>query len=348
MPTWTSFYKLAVSLLCSIILTAPCYADQTLSANSQSDQALLKDKRFQQPANWQWHSFKNADGASIRYGQALVEKPNGTIVLVTGFTEFGEVYFELINDLLEANYNVYEMDWRGEGGSDRYLEDREKAYSLGFEHDENDLAQLIETIVKPQGKQKLILMAHSLGSHIALRFLHDHPGLIDKAILTAPAVELTSKENPTLISLATWWQCTTGNGKKYIDDQGNWDFMEPKVTKLITHSHDQERVRLEAAWAKQNPQLRSGGATWKWLQEYQKSLDILWSDHYLAAVKTPVLVACPGEDLIMKPYKQRQCVRRLSNLTLYEAEGARHDLFLESDEFRRPWLEWALNWARVN
>jgi lysophospholipase len=347
MPAWTYFYKLAIPLLCSIILAAPCLADATVTEKPVSDEELLKEKRFQQPPNWQWHFFKNADGASIRYGHAQAEKPKGTIILVTGFTEFGEVYFELINDLLEAHWNVCEMDWRGEGGSDRYLDDREKAYSLGFDHDATDLAQLIETVVKPQGKQKLILMAHSLGSHIALRFLHDHPGLVDKAILSAPAVDFTSKENPTLISLAIWWQNTTGNGKKYLDDQGNWAFMEPKVTKAATHSHDEKRVRLEAAWANQNPQLRSGGATWEWLQEYQKSLDIIWNGHYLKDIKTPVLVGCPGNDLIIKPYKQRQCVRKLSNLQLYEGEGARHDLFLESDWFRKPFLERALNFARI-
>jgi lysophospholipase len=170
----------------------------------------------------------------------------------------------------------------------------------------------IETVIKPQGKQKLILMAHSLGSHIALRFLHDHPGLVDKAILSAPAVDFTSKENPTLISIMTWWQCTMGNDKNYTDDQGNWAFMEPKVCKAATHSHDAERVRLEAAWVKQNSQLASGGATWKWLQEYQKSLDI-----------------------------------KIPGAQVWEGEWGRHDLFLESDFSRKPWLERALNFARI-
>jgi lysophospholipase len=347
MPAWTYLIKLAITLVCSIILTVPCVALATDASPPVSDEDLLKEKRFQQPENWEWHFFKNADGASIRYGQAQAKDPRGTIILVTGFTEFGEVYFELINDLLQQHWNVCEMDWRGEGGSDRYLDDREKAYSLGFDHDSNDLAQLIETVVKPQGKQKLVLMAHSLGSHIALRFLHDHPGLVDKAILSAPAVDLTTKENPTLVSIMTWWQCTTGNGKNYTDDQGNWAFMEPKVCKAATHSHDAERVRLEAAWVKQNSQLASGGATWKWLQEYQKSLDIIWSGNYLKDIKTPVLMGCPNQDLIIKPYKQRQCIRKIPGAQVWEGEWGRHDLFLESDFSRKPWLERALNFARI-
>ena len=61
---------------------------------------LLAAPRFAQPSNWKWGYFKNADCATIRYGFAAAEQPVGTVVLLPGFTEFGEVYFETIKEFL--------------------------------------------------------------------------------------------------------------------------------------------------------------------------------------------------------------------------------------------------------
>ena len=303
----------------------------------EQDAALLNQQRFREPGGWQWGRFTNHDRARIRYGHVSAKKTIGTVVVVTGFTEFAEVYFELIRDLINHGYDVWAMDWHGEGGSDRYLVDRERAYSLGFDHDVADLNQFVSTILTEK-KRPLILVAHSLGSNVALRYLHDHPQSVDMAVLSAPALSVP-RQNEILLRAVTWIKCATGKGDEYLDRQGNWATTEPKVSKMPTHSHDPQRVRLEAAWANANPELRSGGATWKWLQEYDKSCQTIDDPNYLKAITTPILIGSPSADLIADSAKQSTLSRQLPAATLYLGEGARHELFLESDKYRDPWMK---------
>ncbi len=308
-------------------------------ANSQTerDNKLLIEKRFKDPPGWRWGKFTNSDNAQIRYGHVDAAKAKGTIVLVTGFTEFAEVYYESITDFVSHGYSVWEMDWRGEGGSDRYLIDRERAYSLGFAQDVGDLDQFVSTIV-PRKVKPIILVAHSLGSNIALRYLHDHKHTFDLAILSAPALTVP-KQDLLAVRIMSWLQVLIGHGTEYADNQGNWAVTETKVSKMATHSHDPQRVRLEAAWANANPDLRSGGATWKWLQEYANSCQILADVYYLKAIATPILIGLASADVIGDTKQERNASQLLPNARLFIDEGARHELFLESNEYRDPWMK---------
>lgn len=141
------------------------------------------EQRFSRPATWEWSLFESRDGARLRSGSAkpMSSVPSkATIILVGGYTEFAEKYFETFNDLLAHGYNVGTLDWRGQGGSQRYLTDPQKAHSIGFEHDSADLAQYL----KQYSGAPVYLVAHSMGGNIALRLLHDHPDLVRAAILS--------------------------------------------------------------------------------------------------------------------------------------------------------------------
>ena len=104
-------------------------------------------KRFTQPEEWVSGEFANADGANLRFGiLARHQHPVANIVIVNGLSEFAKKYFETVRNLDDLGYNVYCMDWRGQGASDRYLSDYFRRHSLGFDRDERDLLQFIETL----------------------------------------------------------------------------------------------------------------------------------------------------------------------------------------------------------
>ena len=106
--------------------------------------------RFEEPDGFAWGSFVNDDGANIRYGHiAPKEDPRGVMVLLPGFKEPIEKYFEVIRDMTERGYAVWIMDWRGQGGSDHYLQDDpQKAHSEGFDAQVRDLDKFMRDIVK--------------------------------------------------------------------------------------------------------------------------------------------------------------------------------------------------------
>lgn len=94
-------------------------ADNTADAARLENAAakkLVSETRFAQPIGWQWGYFKNGDAATIRYGLAKADDPIGTVILLPGFTEFAEVYFETASELRRNRFNIYAMDWRGTGG----------------------------------------------------------------------------------------------------------------------------------------------------------------------------------------------------------------------------------------
>lgn len=318
--------------------------DESKEFSSSLDKAqaeqILKDPRFGAPTGWQWGQFKNADSARIRYGFSLAEKPIGTVVILPGFTEFGEVYFETIREFLAKNYSVYEIDWRGAGGSDRMIKDPDRASSLGFDHDVEDLDQFLNTIVLKQSKKPVFLVAHSMGSHIALRFLHDHPGIVTKAVLSAPPFDAPGTSAPPwMVSCYSWYQWRSKKGGDFVDGQGTWATMAPKISKMYTHSHDPVRVRLEEAWATVNPRLQSGGATWKWLYLFQQSCDVLNDPKFTSEIRTPMLLGCALSDHIANPDHEKHVAQSMPSCQVYEGIDARHDLFLEDDKHRIPWMQ---------
>ncbi len=105
-------------------------------------------KRFSAPDGLTWGTFKNNAGADIRYSHTLpVGEPKGAIVIVGGFREPSEKYFEVAREKLAEGFEVYTMDWRGAGGSARYLADPMKSHSNGFDEQIDTLHTFTQDVI---------------------------------------------------------------------------------------------------------------------------------------------------------------------------------------------------------
>jgi lysophospholipase len=343
MGALTIALRAALTIALTFASPSPALSEELpASLDFAAAKKILSDPRFAAPPKWKWNCFVNSDSAKIRYGSCETEvtPATGTVVIVPGFTEFAEVYFETSKDFLAHGYNVYVMDWRGSGGSDRYPGKTDRANSFGFDHDENDLDQFLSVIVKRHAKQPIFLVAQSIGSHIALRYLHDHQGIVTAAALAAPPLDLAGTQAPPwAVSFYSWLMCRNNRGSNFADKQGDWKYMAPHVSKMSSHSHDQVRVRLEEAWCAVNPSLSSGGATWNWLWHFQQSCDVLNSHGYAAEIKTPILLGCALSDRIANPKLEASYAKQIAGSETYSGEDARHDLFLEDNAHRALWMK---------
>ena len=88
--------------------------------------AYLQDILHPSPVNWQWSEFKTNDEAILRTGRVNAENAKGTIVFVPGFTGTLELSMDVISSLHAAGYNVAGVEYRGQGGSYRALDNPEK------------------------------------------------------------------------------------------------------------------------------------------------------------------------------------------------------------------------------
>ena len=294
--------------------------------------------RFQAPPGIQWNFFRNADGARIRYSHLPVAagEVKATVVLMHGYSEFGEKYFELMRDLGSRGNEVWQMDWRGYGGSDRYLADREKAHSLGPDHDTRDLDQFVRTIVKAAPGRPLVLIAHSMGGHLAVRYLHDYPGRFTAAVLSAPFLSLAPGAGGMpewLVRTVIWGADTFGFRESWAKGSGPW--VDQPVENL---SHDPVRGDVQRQWNRANPVLRIGGVTNGWVREYMRSFDLMARPGYHAAIKLPVLMGSASDDILTQPAVQARACSEMANCRLMRFDHAWHELFMESDAHRAPWL----------
>ena len=295
-------------------------------------------ERFSRPATWEWGKLQSADGALLRMGSAkpITGVTKGTVIFVGGYTEFAEKYFETYRDLLARGYAVGTLDWRGQGGSQRYFPNPQMAHSLGFEHDTQDLA----TYLQKDTTQPVYLLAHSMGGNLALRLLHDHPRLVRAAVLSAPALRIGSRAGMPA------WQARTlsglmiaaGFGEAYALGQHDWQDDATRNSETSPVSHDLERDQTALRWFRERPELRLGGGTYRWAYEFYRSCATVMAPAYLQAIQTPILIGSAGQDTFVDPAAHTEACPQLPACRLVTYPNSRHELLMETDSIRTPWL----------
>src|SRR5512142_2619414 len=123
------------------------------------------------------------DGTRLRTAVFEPEKKSRRVcVLLSGQTEFIEKYLEVIGELNDRGFVVASFDWRGQGGSARALNDPLTAHVGSFAEYDDDLQSFMQQVVAPLSPATPLLLAHSMGGHIALRALHDRPAHFRAAV----------------------------------------------------------------------------------------------------------------------------------------------------------------------
>jgi lysophospholipase len=293
--------------------------------------------RFSRPPTWEFGAIESPDGARLRYGTAKPMSPvRATIVVVGGYTEFAEKYFETFNDLLARGYAVGTLDWRGQGGSQRYLANPQKAHSIGFAHDRADLDYFLRQFSGPP----IYLLAHSMGGNIALRLLHDHPGIVRAAILSAPALRIGSRAGmpPWQARTLSGLMLAAGLGESYALRQHDWLDDTARNAQTSPVSHDAARDQMAQRWFRERPELRLGGGTYRWVYEFYNSCATVMGANYLEEIRTPVLLGSAGQDSFVDSTAHEEACTRLPSCRIVRYPGARHELLMETDEVRGPWL----------
>lgn len=279
-------------------------------------------------------SFTTQDGTSIRYVSSKTRKDNcrGTVLLLNGWTEFIEKYGEPISKLLNRGFNVYSLDWRGQGLSSRALPNREKGHVNDFSEFVEDLHQFITNIFNPQAKAPNILMAHSMGGNISIQYLHDHPGVFKKVIFCCPMFDLPA---PFWMKKAFGFLATfaklAGLGGAYIPGRGDWvetPFEDNNVTS------DPERYAHDLALLQSNPSLRIGSPTYVWLKAALKAIKRINSKSFLEEINIPIMLFSGTADKIVSVPAHHFAAKHLPSSELVTIEDGKHELLRETDEIQ--------------
>ena len=287
------------------------------------------------------HYFITPDGLKIAYKVFKVSHAKGIIVISSGRTEGMVKYPELIYDLNRNGYSVYIADHRGQGYSQRLLEDAQKGYVDNFFHYVDDLKFFVDNYV-PKGKKR-ILLAHSMGGAIASLYVERYPHDFNALVLSSPMHKpfmLTPNMSPYLCKRMLTKE---DNLQSYMIGTEEHDILTTSFQENdLTHS----KVRFEImkdAYAKE-PKTRIGGPTRKWVQEACRWSAISVKD--AGEIKIPVLLLQAQNDTAVTPKAQEEFCKNVGkNCKGFLIEGAYHELFIEKDWMRQKALSAILDFV---
>lgn len=290
------------------------------------------EARFLEPEGFRWGHFTARDGARLRWGH-LTAGAAKDCILVGGFLEFIEKYFEVVRDFHARGFNVWCLDWRDQGRSARSGRTRPRARNS--EQDAEDLAQFI-TVVSPRGHRRL-LVAHSMGGAISLITLRNHPTLVDAAVLSAPMLDINTGNIPRWVArLMARTATMLGHGDSFVPGSGPWSHVV--ATNAAGVSNDQHRSRLLGAWFAAQEDLRLDGPTYAWVDAAFALTERVHDAGFLAHIPTPILIGSAGQDLLVDASAHVRAATLLPNARLMTFAAAKHELFHETDAVRERWL----------
>ncbi len=123
-------------------------------------------------------------------------------------------------------------------------------------------------------------------------------------------------------------------GGSYVLGGGDWQPDTKHLTDARKSSSDAERFSVMLTYFRERPDLRVGSPTYRWLNVAFNSISIVNKPEYLKAVKTPVLITSSGDDTEVVAADHERTGSLIPNCRLLSIPGARHDLYMERDEFR--------------
>jgi lysophospholipase len=280
------------------------------------------------------------DDLRLRFAVARAEgRPRGTTLLLPGRTEYIEKYYETIADLLERRLDVFVLDWRGQGLSARLIPHSRRGYVRAFDDYLADLGLFVDEVLSRRARTQVHLLAHSMGGHLALRFLHDRPDAVERAVLTAPMVDIRHRVVPRrMVRLAVETALRLGLHAHYIPGHGDRGalgcaFERNRLTGC--------RARFETmkALIEENEGVALGGVTYQWLKAALDSIALVARPGFAEAIRTPVLVVSAGLDRVVCNLAQAKLASRLPQGRLVVLPDARHEILMERDTVRAHFLE---------
>ena len=285
------------------------------------------------PANAVCEMIRAADGVGLRcaHWPALTPRPKGTICLFQGRSEFIEKYYEVIRDLRARGFAVATLDWRGQGGSDRLIEDGRLGHIGDFRHFARDLDAFMRQIALPECPAPFFALAHSMGAAILFASLASRSSWFERMVATAPMIDLVRMPPaPRLIARAL---CGLGLSRRIVP---GWS-AKPVVLKPFAGNpvtSDAGRYAHAAAVALVAPQLTIGGPTVGWVRAAFQVMDTLADPLFGQDWRTPALVVLAGEDRVVSTPAAEHFVRKMRATKAVTVAGALHEVMQERDALR--------------
>lgn len=304
------------------------------------------------------------DGARIQYYYAVQAKARASIVLVHGFTEFFGKFHEAFYNFFDQGYNVFFIEQRGHGLSQRFVDNRELIHIDSFDTYTRDLKCFLDEIVVPNSvasaetdasgiasasddvhlstrKLPLLLYCHSMGGCVGALFLEDYPVYFKAALLSSPMLKINfgGMKNWQTDLLAKTSKIL-GWEKRPLPNYTPFDPVHPDFENSSTLSRARFDYSFEQRLLGGDCYTMSGG-TYGWcIAAMDAARKIRENAH---TVRIPVLICQAGRDDMVDNEGQNVFARHAANCRIRRFPEAKHEIYNSTGNMLRDYEDTVLN-----
>ena len=285
-----------------------------------------------EPAGTVWAPLTAADGVQLRGAFWPAEGlARGTLVVLQGRSETIEKYFETIGEWRARGFAVFTMDWRGQGGSARLLPDARKGHVARFSDYQLDLGAAIGWLADHDAPRPFFGFGHSMGGAILIHALCDRPDLFQRAVTTAPMLDIALIKNPRAAGRLAAFLTRLGLGRLYIPGGGPSPVLfKPFADNILTR--DEKRHRRSRLILENAPQLALGDPTIGWVAT---SFDAMARLRQVAnRIETPLLGIASAHDRVTSTPVAQAFFDALPHGEFLAIADCEHEILIETDETR--------------
>lgn len=274
------------------------------------------------------------DGVKLRFARwPPPPGRKGTVCLFQGRAEFIEKYFETVRELHARGFAVVTLDWRGQGGSDRLLDDPRKGHIDDFADFELDLDVLMNEVVLPDCPPPIFAIAHSMGGSVMLNIAKKGSRWFDRIVLSAPMIDLAGLRGSSLFRATARTLRYSGFGHSYIPGGDSMPMgAGPYIGNPLTSDpvrHARTKAVLEA-----EPALGIGSPTVGWANAAYRAISGFADFHFASKVRQPLMLIAAGRDEIVSTAAIEDFAVRLRAGSHLIVAGSKHELMMEQDRYR--------------
>ena len=258
----------------------------------------------------------------------------GTVAIFPGRAEFLEKYFEVAAELLDRNFDVVILDWRGQGGSERLAPDPGKGHVGHFSAYQRDLDALRREVLEPSCRPPFFALGHSMAGAVLLEQARAGRSAFERIVLTAPMIDLYRLRLARLAHGLVPVLSALGFGRAFAPGYGG---ATPYLTRPFPGNvltSDARRYERAASVAAAAPEVAIGAPTIGWANAAFRQMRRFADGEYPRRILTPVLMFAAGIDRVVDSAAAEAFASRLKVGRCITLGEARHEILIERDHIR--------------
>jgi len=316
--------------MAGLFISSLCFAIQESEFPQKFEQELVP--YFEKNGESRFMTAK--DGKRIHFRSFTKPGQSKALIILPGRTESTFKWAEVLWDLKDLNLAVYIIDHRGQGASDRLLDDPQIQYIEYFDQYVEDLQQFMIEVIKPLGYTEVQALSHSMGANILALHSARYPQDIQKLILSSPMLDITA--GPFLSDRVAHFVLEAfvffGKKKSYVFGGGPWDKNE-SYRGTASEIRYQAFHKLRVAYSKEVV----GSSSFHWVAE---AYEATWNMRKVSdSLLQPILMFQAGRDEVVMVKGQDYVCERARQCRKVVLPESQHETHIEADVTRNVWIK---------